>query len=311
VRILTMMLNPYSEIVSVHAIQGVVVLLGGLGLIYALDLGLERWRAWPAMPIPEPPPRSGSSWLAPVARPRFILATSALAALCAASFGMPRWDSSALGEVAIQGLLGHEVEGLRRELRLEGDGAFFGKAGVSQAFHRRYRRDGDFVEVFVGHWNGARPDVSPFSPKMAYPGSGWAIEDEAETWLEPGPLRVETRQVRRWTSRRLVYHWNVGRGSLAAESLRSLLVLDRLPGWQRPGAFVVRLATNLDLEGAGRAAAEGRLRAFARAVREGLRPLAKAPSDPEKHSPISAFGFVGRPWRRPAPENNISFKSIG
>ncbi|MCA9512556.1 MAG: exosortase/archaeosortase family protein, partial [Myxococcales bacterium] len=41
-RVLALILNPHSEVVAIHNLQGVAILLGGLAILYAVDGGLER-----------------------------------------------------------------------------------------------------------------------------------------------------------------------------------------------------------------------------------------------------------------------------
>ncbi|HIL81405.1 MAG TPA: exosortase/archaeosortase family protein, partial [Myxococcales bacterium] len=45
VRVLTLILNPHSEIIAIHNLQGIVILLVGLVIVYAIDALLERFEA--------------------------------------------------------------------------------------------------------------------------------------------------------------------------------------------------------------------------------------------------------------------------
>lgn len=60
-RVLGLILNPYSQLATVHALQGTVILLGGLVLLVGIDGVLARVPAWvrrPRRASPEPPPVS-------------------------------------------------------------------------------------------------------------------------------------------------------------------------------------------------------------------------------------------------------------
>lgn len=296
VRILTMMLNPYSEIVSVHALQGIVVLLGGLGILYGLDLALERWELSRGRlrEIPEAPE-------APTLRlpgaPRLAEVAALLAVLAAVGFVRPSGPIRGRDVPPVEAALPERVGDFQPVAeRPPADPAFYGKAVVSTALRRRYRSGDHTVDVFVGYWDRSQPAASPFSPKNGYPGSGWLTETENSIALgsEDGagpPLRASIRQVRRWTARRLVLAWAEGQGSLLSETLRSLVAWDRRPWGGDPASFVVRISTDLGPGGSGRADAEARLRAFARALRVGLEPLERASGGREKDSPKSAGGF--------------------
>jgi hypothetical protein len=106
------------------------------------------------------------------------------------------------------------------------------------------------------------------------PGSGWIVEQTRAVALEPGGFEVESRVVRSRSSRRLVYHWQVGAESLGSEALRSLLALDASP-WRRPGeVLVVRISTALDgPDAAARQEATERLLRFYQPLREGIASL--------------------------------------
>lgn len=279
-RILTVMLNPYSEVVSVHALQGIVVLLFGLGILYGLDLALLRWGPGPggdARDWDEGEPEAPVPWATPPSRRGLGAAAAVLAAFAGLSVALPRWDEQAgsAGQLALGNFLaGAPAKGFEpARVRPQLDAPFFGKAGVSQAWQRRYQRGDDFVDVYVGYWDRSLPATSPFSPKQRYPGSGWIVEAEG-TMPVDGVGRAHVTQVRRWTTRRLVLHWTEGERGLLEESLRAFFGWDRLRAQEAPGAFVVRLETNLELdEAGGREAAERRLLRVAEGVRHRLASL--------------------------------------
>ena len=53
-RVVTIMLNPHSETIAIHTLQGIVVLQVGLLVLYFFDMGLRRWLKHEPVPVPSP-----------------------------------------------------------------------------------------------------------------------------------------------------------------------------------------------------------------------------------------------------------------
>jgi EpsI family protein len=245
-RAVTLVLNPHSEIVAIHNLQGIVILLVGLLLLYALDGVLARVFAAraprpPARPrhpprVPEPRPASRARALA-------LVGASALAA--AISLWLPAWEPLPTLPVRLHDRIGEKIGGWRSRT-LPVDYQFLGGVRFGDVLTRSYRDGDDTVDMFIGVGERGERLRSPVSRKTALPGSGWIVEHTQVVALEPGGLEVESRVVRSRSRRRLVYHWQVGTESLGSESLRSLLALDA-SRWRRPGeVLVVRIGTALE-----------------------------------------------------------------
>jgi exosortase len=262
-RAVLLILNPHSQVASIHAAQGIAILLGGMVLLFAWDSLLER--LLPAAPR-RPVPGGGGRPLAPLrAGPPLAF----LAAAAAASLWLPRFEPPPL-EV---GLASAVAAGLGRSQPLEADRGFLGSTHFRELSVRRVFTGGEPIEVFVGFGDRADRAGSALSPKAALPGSGWIVEQEYALALGEGGRTARARVVRSGSRRRLVVHWVEGARGLAAEALRSLAALDRSP-WALPGPITsVRLSTPLEgpLE-AARPAAEQKLLSFYHQ----LRPLLDA-----------------------------------
>lgn len=254
-RALTLIFNPHSDVASIHNLQGIVMLLAGVLLLYALDGGLGRILASPA---PRPARRS------PGHVPRGALAVTAavLAALVGLSL-LPPWNLERPRRPHLVDLLPRQIDGYDSR-DLETDRIFLGQAGFSQLLHREYQRDGSRVDLFVARSALLLRNRSFHSPKTAVPGSGWIIEESG--FRQIAGRSVLVRVVRRGTRRLLIFHWREGSSGWAEETLRTALALDTSP-WQRVRVpVVVRLMAAVGAQPAIRQATEARLAAFMEAL---------------------------------------------
>jgi exosortase/archaeosortase family protein len=264
-RAVLLILNPHSQIAAIHNLQGVAILLSGLVVLSLCDAGLERWpRLHGAVP-PRPAPAPGGlgergRW------PRAIAAALALAA--GASFWLPRWEAppppgrfDAYRQMS--GRLGLSTE-------IEIDLLFLGSAGFRESFARRFAAGGDPVTLFIGAGKRSDRHRSALSPKTGFPGSGWIVEQEGRTILEPDGREVRARLLRSGSRRHLVYQWYEGALGWPVEVLRSLLALDRSPWRRRQEIVAIQLGVPvLGPVPSGRPDAERRLLSFY----QQLRPL--------------------------------------
>jgi EpsI family protein len=266
-RAVTLVLNPHSEIVAIHNLQGIAILLGGLLVLYALDGLFSRLlgagRDSPRLAASERP----ASWR------RAAVVTAALAVAAAVSLWVPRWEPPPRIGAGLTQAIDREMDGWQSK-PLGIDEAFLGRVGFSERFFRRYQRQGEAVDLFIGLGDRDQRPRSPFSPKTALPGSGWIVEETGTARLEPGELEVDARLVRSRASRRLIFHWYAGTDGLGNETLRTLLAIDSSP-LRRPGeAVVVRVSTEVAGPGpAERREAEQRLRQFYRLLSDQLLSL--------------------------------------
>ena len=274
VRVLTLILNPHSEIIAIHNLQGIVILLVGLVMMYGVDTVLERYPALgdgPPRVSAEPGPFSAGSALAAV-----LLLALALNGLYS---GLPVWQPESDERVSLQRLVGDSMDKWASE-KIAPDFSFRGSARFGEVVNRTYRLDSGAVSVFVAESDFDQRGGSPLSPITALPGSGWkVVEESSETDAEGRAIQV--RLVEKGKQRLLVHHWVVGSRGLLVETLRSLFALDRSPDRRLEPIVVVRLSTPLrDRRRSALEAAERRLKRVERQLAPALATAASAAPSP-------------------------------
>jgi EpsI family protein len=271
-RALTLILNPHSEIHEIHTLQGVGMLLLGLLILYGIDGGLERLLAHrnrPAVPrAARPAPPGGQLRLAGL-----LVTTVALAGLVVLSATLPRWEAPARGSLPFpDSQIPKELDAWTSTAR-KTDLSFLGIVRFRARVDRSYERNGKSVNLFVGVGSRDPRYGSPFSPKSAYPGSGWWREETQQISLQPGDRRAQVSVLRYGTGgrRKLVIDWTEGTKGLADETFRFATAIDN-SAWSRPREGVaVRLSTSLrNASSSGQAAAEALLLDFYRSIRPKL-----------------------------------------
>ena len=262
-RVLTLILNPHSEIVAIHNLQGIAILLAGVLVLYGWDLALERLLAVFKIEVSSWAPKQTSSRaFSPTTAWGVLLALAIpLAAIAAA---MPRWPDRVPPTRSLKALVSEGLEPWDSEA-VPTEYGFRGSTRFQQVVDRRYDVDGESVRVFLGTAALGQRGGSPLSPITALPGSGWRVLESSVLDASQDEL-IEERLVGKGKERRLLRHWVVGDRGLAEESWRSLLALDRSPLRRQEPFYVVRLETPL----AGRTE-EQRLLAAARLDRLAVR----------------------------------------
>ena len=280
-RAVALILNPHSELVAVHNLQGVVILLGGLVLLYLLDGVLEKLApGLGAHRGGSVSPREGGAPadLRDGARRRLAGAVVVLAVLAVVSLALPRFDTAPPEGLQLSSRLAAGIGDLFSK-EVPTDRVLLGSAGFRDSVTRRFQREGHTVDAFLGiGWRPGRAR-SPLSPKTALPGSGWILESEQTRVLAPDGRRVRQLLFRSDTHTLLAYHWYEGSMGLAAEALRVLAALDA-GSFRRPGEIIaVRITTDVEgLIASGLAPAVARLDAFYAELRSVLDRLEREPS---------------------------------
>ncbi len=313
-RAVALILNPHSELASVHNLQGVAILLGGLVLLFLLDGVLERaarGRRARQRPRSEPQASGGRAPAGKAAeRPRsepqasgvragripgrLAVAASALLLLALGSLALPRFPAPAPDPLGLAARVREGIGDLFSK-DLETDRLFLGSTGFLDSTARRFRREGHPIDVFVGvGWRAGRTRTA-LSPKTAVPGSGWTLEAEEKVELGPDGRAVRSLLFRSETQRLLVYHWYEGSLGLIAETARALVAFDSSPLRRGEEIVAVRIATDVDAPVAsGLEPAAVRLAAFYVELR---RVLDRVQGERKSFSPISNGG-KGFPWRQ-------------
>ncbi|MFP6639840.1 MAG: exosortase/archaeosortase family protein [Myxococcota bacterium] len=262
-RVLTLILNPHSEVVAIHNLQGIVILLVGLMVIYGVDILLERFANLnPGLEsVATPPGRFAPG------RALTVICVAVVATQASLLLG-PVWQPPDNADPSLHTLVRRALDKWPSE-KLDPDFLFRGSARFGEVLKREYFLDGGSVTVFVAESDYLQRGGSPLSPITALPGTGWSIGREEVEELPDGQ-RVDTRWVEKGKRRLLLRHWVLGSEGLLLETLRSLLALDRSPFARRESILVVRLETSLeDRRATGIAASERRLEL----VEERLEPV--------------------------------------
>ncbi|UCE85876.1 MAG: EpsI family protein [Deltaproteobacteria bacterium] len=273
-RVLSLILNPSSDVAAMHSLQGAAVFLVGAVALFALDSLLRR--LFPRAPDAALAPESRTPPAAPSADPnrRAIAVAAVLVTLLAASFWMPRWsgadDPSRRAINAPKQLAGFRA---RESLTL--DRPFLWTVRYAAQIYRRYERRREAVDVFIGYDDRRSRTQSLISPKNAFPGRGWHVEQRRTLELEAGGPRVEAVLVRSGGTRVLSLYTYLGTRGTAEEIARAWLATDRSFLRREGGALVVRLSTDVATAAGGQARAEARLRRLLEALWPTLTALAQ------------------------------------
>lgn len=242
VRVVTIILNPHSEVVAIHNVQGIAILITGLVLVYGLDVGIERLAGdhapgrWTPAGRPERRPFS-----APVALGALV--TLAVATTASTLF-VPAWEDVAPAPRILNEAVDAQLGDWPSE-KVERDYAFQGSTRYREILHRDYALEAGPVTVFVATADLGQRGGSLLSPITARPGSGWLMRESGSTEIDGAPHPVDTYVYERGKQRVLVYHWFVGDRGLAVETLRSLMAIDRSPARRAELPYVVRLEATI------------------------------------------------------------------
>ncbi|MCP5041128.1 MAG: exosortase/archaeosortase family protein [bacterium] len=257
-RVTTLILNPHSQIHSIHVGQGLVILMGGLILLYLLDgiLGRlfgEEPRSWPDYGLAGGDAKS----LSPL--PRVAALTAVTALMLVALYFLPVWRFHGKGGVRIEASLARAVAGWSAT-ELPGTENDLAEVSFRKSHRGQYsrassaagpgvssaRRPEAPIEVFVGIGEHLDRFKTPFSPKNALPGRGWVVEEAGELELEGTKDRVAWRRLRSGARRVISYHWYEEYRGILEESARSFLALDRSRFARDLPVMVVRLSTEIE-----------------------------------------------------------------
>jgi len=273
IRVVGIVLSPYSDFAAVHTAQGLAMIVLGVLLLYALDSALATFLPdrFPLQPRDSRRlPRSGDAKTTSTTPSRLAALCVVFTGVAVAVFTLDPWAPPDRSGRQLS-FLPPRLDGWRSS-NLPLDRQFLGSARFSEWVHRRYQRGDDEVELLAGSQRRYDRHAEIFSPKTAIPGSGWETVSLREVALAGGKVAEErfVRDVRGRT--RLVWHWRIGAGSDVEELLRGILLLDRSP-WGRPGrTFVVRLSTPADV-GESLELAPDRLRELASIIQPELERL--------------------------------------
>ncbi len=290
-RVVTLVLNPHSDIHSIHNLQGILMLLVGLTLIYFID-------GWLARGLGSRDPESVDADYGP----REVEVTSrtsralslggivlVLFAMLAMDQFMPRWPAEGGLEETPQQLMAR-VFGEDPMAPYAVDYNFMGS--VQYLAHARHGVGvaGNRVEVHLGVANERLRQHSILSKRLAWPATGFDPIEEEFVELDSNGPPMRRMLFRRGATSVLSYSTILRRESLGSEWFRKAAALDRSP-IARPGHLLaLRLSTRLGH--AGLADAEARIDRVWKRLAPELEDYARlsqrgSPNDPALASPAS------------------------
>jgi len=255
-RILSIIANPYAADETIHAAQGIaMVVVGVLGLA-VLDRLLVRWLPRPRRR--EPKPRRHEEGPASIIGP--ALAAIFAATLLAFTFAATPWLSPADTAMETSSFPGaieawHSIT--RRPIARE----FLGSIGFDRCALRDYVRDGDDpegIELLICTDRRTNGGDRMLSHKLWVPGPGWALTPAGELAIPGWPRSIDVSVARRREEARLVAHWRAGAQPIVVEIARGALGLDRGPFRRPDRAVAVRVSATLS--GGNKATREARER---------------------------------------------------
>jgi exosortase len=268
-RIMTLVLNPKMDVLSVHTVQGIVFFLIGFSLLYAVDSLFLRFTGKNAGPDMQAAIDGTRNINPGQKRTRLWVLVAVFASLFVATAVLPRWPAPPTGPVSkIE--LAEELGQWKLVDTPKINSSFLGSVRYSSHLHRDYARGQERVFLFIGDDDRRRRYRSLLSEKNAYPGAIGLVEERGLIELDPGGPRILTVVTDTDIGRLMTWHWYEGSGSATEETLRALLALDQSPFRREADARVLRLTTNVERRSNGRADAEARLRGFLRDLNEAL-----------------------------------------
>jgi EpsI family protein len=132
---------------------------------------------------------------------------------------------------------------------------------------RVYMSSSGALSLFVAFFKSQRAGVTPHSPKVCLPGSGWTPESASRIWVEiPGGMRLRINRfvVSRGDSRSIVYYWYQSAHREFSDEYvsKAYLILDGLR-YRRSDEAIVRVVSPVV---AGEAAAQDTAVRFIQAI---------------------------------------------
>jgi exosortase len=236
-RVVTLILNPYSEIIAIHNLQGIVILLAGLLTVYFIDGVLERY---PLQMARAAKPSGEGARYAPKAAVGVLLATAGLSSLILV--GLPAWEDPGDQRFDLVEQVTTALEEWPSQ-KIKPDFIFRGSARFGQIIERRFEIDEGFVDVFAASADLGERGGSSRSPVTAVPGSGWLVRETHSVTLGETHREASERIVEKGRQRLLVRHFYDGDRGFWSETTRTLLAIDRSPARRTRPLLAIRLAS--------------------------------------------------------------------
>ena len=271
-RVMTIILNPYSEVGSIHTIQGIVMLVIGVLLVAGFDKILSLLLPAQSLTQRKVTPAIASGTLS-YPGTRILCVGILLAGMGLTTLSVKPWKPGPREGAMLFRMPAKMSDGWKIDSGLPLDKEFLGSARFSEWVNRKYSHadEKEGVEILLVSDNRLDRSTHILSPKISVPGPGWILEKSRRVQLEPGSPTVTSQIYGSHGRRMLVYQWYENMEDLPTEFLRHVLGLDRSPWRRSPGrSLAIRVSTPLSPGLLGEKEAELRLRRFARATQQEL-----------------------------------------
>ncbi len=120
--------------------------------------------------------------------------------------------------------------------------AVAGRLDATAYLSREYRKDGQFLSLFVAYYAQQHAGESMHSPRVCLPGSGWEIlrRETAEIRFQGRPVTVNKFSIQNAGQHMVVYYWYQSRRRIVANeyAAKLLLVRDAFLEGQTAGSIV-------------------------------------------------------------------------
>ena len=258
-RVVSLVLNPHSEVASIHSLQGIVMLLIGLLVLYGIDALLERGLRASASTERSagygsirPPAVLTPGRGAALAGPALVLL-----ALVVIEAAVPPWNAHRVLERTVDDRVVEALAGWRSR-PISPDYRFRGGIHFQSWSRRGVALDGGEVDLLVGLANPGNRKLSAFSRRMARPSSGYEKVAEISAPVAPGAPPARRLELTRGATRVISFAWYEPEPGFANEFVRHALALERSPFARPRAAVAIRLATRIE-RGESEREAEARL----------------------------------------------------
>lgn len=125
---------------------------------------------------------------------------------------------------------------------------------ADDALTRMFERGGDSLSLFIAFFRSQRAGVSPHSPRVCLPGSGWTAAESSFIPVAVAgraePMTINRYVVSRGESRSIVFYWYQSPHHIVADEIAAkvYLVLDSIR-YQRSDTSLVRIVVPVTQRG--------------------------------------------------------------
>lgn len=276
-RVLSLIFIPVPESQPEHSLQGIVMMVAGVLILWALDETMSFVTDKRGNSKSEPKPDSEESHVVPTAQWRIWALTVVLTAAGVSSMAVEPWTIDRRDFENIH-QLSREIGPWRTgQDPLVVDAQYLGSVRFSNRTWRQYSQGNESVSLFAGTNDRTQRVAGLVSEKTKTLNAGSFLVKDSPVRDLSNELDIRSVVVRTRDGTTLaVHHWYENTKSFGIEILRSMFAIDRSPWRRTEPARVVRLATPAGVTPHDLEAAEERLQKFSKLVRTEMRKIRDA-----------------------------------